>query len=133
MVNRIKSLITLLIVIKLTACMPVSLSNTNQYTLDSFDATVLGHAPQSHRTLLISQTTAADGYQTEQMLYITKPYQLSAFSKNVWITPPADMLFPLLSKPSKPARPIVPSPVVHSQIKSIIVSIAKLLPCNKIF
>jgi len=30
------------------------------------------------------------------MLYIKKPYQLEAFSKNAWVDPPASMLYPLL-------------------------------------
>ena len=30
------------------------------------------------------------------MLYVKKPFQLEPFAKNAWISPPADMLFPLL-------------------------------------
>ncbi len=36
------------------------------------------------------------GHQTDQMLYVKKPYQIEAFVKNEWVSPPAEMLYPLL-------------------------------------
>lgn len=78
----------------LTACTPVKTLTTHQYKLESYDRAA------SHKrlpySLLISQPEAMVGYQTEQMMYIQKPYQLSAFSENAWVGPPANMLFPLL-------------------------------------
>src|ERR1700721_2117865 len=39
---------------------------------------------------------AAAGYQTEKMLYISKPFALTPFSQNAWVDPPAQMLHPLI-------------------------------------
>ena len=47
-------------------------------------------------TLLVTAPDAATEYQTAQMLYIKKPYELEAFAKNAWVNPPADMLYPLI-------------------------------------
>ncbi len=47
-------------------------------------------------TLLVTTPDAAAGYQTEQMLYVKKPYALEPFVKNAWVNPPADMLYPLI-------------------------------------
>ncbi len=78
----------------LTACTPVKTITAHQYKLEGYDKTVTQkRLPYS---LLISQPEAMVGYQTEQMMYIQKPYQLSAFSENAWVGPPANMLFPLL-------------------------------------
>ncbi len=79
----------------LSACMPVKTSVTNQYKLEAFSHQRTASAPL-HRSLLISQPEAMAGYQTEQMLYVKKPYELSSFAENAWIAPPANMLYPLL-------------------------------------
>jgi cholesterol transport system auxiliary component len=36
------------------------------------------------------------GYDTEQMLYMDKPYALSSFAHSAWISSPANMLYPLI-------------------------------------
>lgn len=79
----------------LTACSPVKLPETNQYQLSSFSTKRLASHP-SHATLLMTTPEAVAGYQTSEMLYIKKPYQLESFSKNAWVEPPASMLYPLL-------------------------------------
>lgn len=45
---------------------------------------------------MVSQPEAVAGYQTEQMLYLKKPYELNAFTKNAWVASPAGMLLPLI-------------------------------------
>ena len=79
----------------LCACSPVKQIITNQYKLDSFsDKTLRPH--QTHASILISPPEAVAGYQTEQMLYVNKPFELASFAHSSWIAPPADMLYPLI-------------------------------------
>ncbi len=96
--NRTKSLIGLPLLLSLTACMPIQLPVVNHYQLQSFDAKAIPSEPSMRRSLLITQPSAAEGYQTEQMLYVKKPYQLSVFSENAWVASPANMLLPLLTQ-----------------------------------
>ncbi|MBI2786824.1 MAG: membrane integrity-associated transporter subunit PqiC [Legionella longbeachae] len=79
----------------LIACSPVKLSVSNQYQLSAYSMKQLAKA-HGPITLLVTAPEAAAGYQTEQMLYIKKPFELEAFVKNAWINPPADMLYPLI-------------------------------------
>lgn len=79
----------------LLACSPVKQTITNQYKLDSFSHKKL----RTHHTLvsiLISPPDALAGYQTEQMRYVDKPFELAYFAHSSWIAPPADMLYPLI-------------------------------------
>jgi cholesterol transport system auxiliary component len=78
----------------LTGC-AVKPAITNQYKLDHFSAKKLS-SQQSRQSILISQPEAVAGYQTDAMLYVIKPYEVSSFAHNAWIGPPADMLFPLI-------------------------------------
>lgn len=84
-----------LCVMALTACSPVKITIKNQYQLSAFSTRQLAKKPMPI-TLLVTAPEAAAGYQTEQMLYIKKPYELEAFTKNSWVNPPADMLYPLI-------------------------------------
>jgi cholesterol transport system auxiliary component len=77
------------------ACSPVSVSVSNQYQLSAFSAKQLAKKPMNI-TLLVTAPDAAAGYQTGQMLYVKRPFELDAFAKNAWINPPADMLYPLM-------------------------------------
>jgi cholesterol transport system auxiliary component len=79
----------------LVACSPIKTLATNQYKLESFDALPYPHK-KTTQSLLISQPEAMAGYQTDQMLYLQKPFEMTAFVHNTWISPPAGMLYPLL-------------------------------------
>src|SRR5690349_7258410 len=79
----------------LIACSPVSVSVNNQYQLSAYSSKQLAKKPLPI-TLLITAPDAAAGYQTSQMLYVKKPFELEAFAKNAWVNPPADMLYPLV-------------------------------------
>lgn len=79
----------------LVACSPVKVPATNQYQLTAYSSKQLTKHPR-HVALWITQPDAAAGYQTEQMLYVTKPFQLESFAKNAWTSPPGDMLYPLM-------------------------------------
>lgn len=79
----------------LSACSPVKLPQTTEYRLFAFGSDV-SKAARAASSILVSQPDAVAGYQTSQMLYVNKPYTLSAFAHNAWVSPPADMLFPLI-------------------------------------
>lgn len=67
----------------------------NQYKLSLFER-ASKQAQSSPYSILVAQPSAVSGYQTEQMLYIVKPFELKPFSRNAWVGPPANMLFPLI-------------------------------------
>src|SRR5579872_4250907 len=78
-------------------CSPVKVAVTNEYKLTSYSARSYVSKPRSV-SLLVTAPEAVAGYQTEQMLYMKKPFQVQAFVKNAWTNPPADMLYPLLEQ-----------------------------------
>lgn len=79
----------------LSSCSPVTTPAVNQYKLSAFSSKQFTGKPK-RQTIMVGQPEAVAGYQTEQMLYITKPFRLTAFVNNAWIDPPAAMLFPLI-------------------------------------
>ena len=91
----IKVHVLLSLVLLVTACMPIHSPVTNQYQLETFYRTDQ-RTTASSRTLLISLPEAMAGYQTEQMNYIEKPFELNAFTHNAWVSSPANMLYPLM-------------------------------------
>lgn len=94
-VNKPTSIGLLLSVLMLSSCSPVKTPVTQQYTLE---IPVHKKSPHQHLnySLLISKPEAMAGYQTEQMLYVQKPFRLEPFAKNAWASPPAAMLYPIL-------------------------------------
>lgn len=93
--NVMKALIVMLVCLFLTACTSVKLPVKHEYQLSRYSAKVYKPAPKK-QALLVVLPDAVAGYQTNQMLYINKPYQLSAFAHNAWTDPPAAMFFPLM-------------------------------------
>ncbi|MFJ1267148.1 ABC-type transport auxiliary lipoprotein family protein [Legionella lytica] len=84
-----------LICLLLVACSPVKIPASNQYQLTAYSSKQLTKHPQ-RVALWVTPPDAAAGYQSEQMLYVNKPFQLESFVKNAWSNPPADMLYPLM-------------------------------------
>jgi cholesterol transport system auxiliary component len=70
---------------------------THVYQLTAFAAQKKALHPHK-TTLLLTAPEAVAGFETEQMLYMKKPYQIAPFAKNAWVSPPADMLFALLTQ-----------------------------------
>ena len=95
-VNKISIAILFSLGCFLSAC-SVKTPPTTQYKLDAYNSKRV-HSKPSPVSILVSQPDAVGGYQTEQMLYMTKPYELSSFVKNAWVSPPASMLFPLITQ-----------------------------------
>lgn len=79
----------------LQACAPVTLPVNSKYQLQKFSTR---HYPKAHRkiSILVTLPEAAAAYQTEQMLYMQKPFELMPFANNAWVSDPANMLYPLL-------------------------------------
>lgn len=92
---RILNVLTWSLGFLLVGCSPVKDIANNEYQLTAFNDKQVAKKP-NHVTLWVTAPDAAAGYQTEQMLYVKKPFQLQEFAKNVWSNPPADMLYPLL-------------------------------------
>ncbi len=79
----------------MVACSPVQSPIKNQYMLNTYS--IPKHHPKAlYGTLFVTPTDAIAGYQTNNMLYIAKPYQLDAFAHNAWVSPPAGMIYPLI-------------------------------------
>lgn len=79
----------------LVACSPIKIPVTNQYQLIEYSSKTLAKNPR-HFALWVTPPEAVAGYQTEQMLYVTKPFQQEYFVKNSWTNPPGEMLYPLM-------------------------------------
>ncbi|ABQ55479.1 transport system, auxiliary component [Legionella pneumophila str. Corby] len=77
------------------SCSPVKVPVTNEYQLTAYSTKQLTRKPRPI-TIQVTVPEAVAGYQTEEMLYMKKPFKLEPFVKNAWTSPPADMLFPLL-------------------------------------
>ena len=84
------------LVMLLVACAPVTSENNNRYQLTESGKMVPKKTGPKHLSLLVMQPVALDGYDTEQMLYVNKPFQVNAFANNSWMSPPATMLLPLV-------------------------------------
>jgi cholesterol transport system auxiliary component len=94
-VHQFKILFLVSVQILLASCTAIKTPVTNQYKLSAFSNKKL--ADQGTRqSILVTIPDAVAGYQTDQMLYIKRPFELNPFVKNAWIDKPADMLFPLI-------------------------------------
>lgn len=47
-------------------------------------------------TILVTQANANPGYQSEEIIYVNKPYQINNFGKNVWVAAPSQLLLSLI-------------------------------------
>lgn len=91
----ISSISIALALIFLIGCSPVKNIASHEYQLSAFSKKRLAANP-SLISLMVTPPEAVSGYQTDQMIYIEKPYQIQSFAKNEWVSPPAEMLYPLL-------------------------------------
>ena len=78
-----------------TACAPVKATQVANYTLTGVNTKRVANQP-TKKTILVSMPVASPGYQSQNMVYVNKPYQLNAFTHNNWVAPPAKMLMPLI-------------------------------------
>ncbi len=80
----------------LTGCglKPVTVTPTQTYVLNPTIPTLTAHS--TTLTLLVETPKASQAFDTPQIAYVNKPYQLAYFSYNQWADTPAQMLHPLL-------------------------------------
>ena len=93
----IKKILMIVFCFLLSACSlfsPVNLQQTNQYVLDKLPNSV--HKSRHHTTILIVPPTTRPVYNTKQMVYTDKQYQVKYYVKNQWAETPSQMLQSLL-------------------------------------
>lgn len=90
----LKLIITASLISGITAC-GVSLPVKNRYQLVEYGH-VKHYSSPKPISILVTPTTAVDGYQTEQMLYVVKPFEINAFVHNSWAANPSSMIYPLI-------------------------------------
>src|SRR5579872_4245071 len=95
-----KNSITLFaILIFLSGCSvfsPVKLDTVETYDLSAVP-NVSFHSTRHPTTLLVPQPSSSVIYNTTEMLYTTKPFQLGYFVKSSWVATPAQMLQPAIA------------------------------------
>lgn len=96
--NFLQRSVILLSVLTLSACsliMPAKANVQNKYLINKLPDNV--PVKKTHSVIvLIAVPTSRPIYNTTQMAYTLKPYQISYFSENEWAETPAEMLQPLL-------------------------------------
>lgn len=96
-IKKFPKLISLSIILLLSSCsllMPVREAPQKTYLL-----TAVPVVPQSHThhlTLLVFTPDTQPVYNTTQMAYSVRPYQIAYFSQHQWAETPSQMLQPLL-------------------------------------
>lgn len=97
-IKQSKTLFLLCSMATLSGCLsPVKIDNQHTYMLNSLPASV----PSSHHkagTILVLPPETRPIYNTTQMAYTIKPYQIAYFSINQWGETPGQMLHPLLTQ-----------------------------------
>lgn len=87
-------MLSLLFFINITGC-AVNL-NANKFSLNSI--CIRPHHAHTCKTILVANTQAQPGYETDQIIYVKCPYELKAFSQNRWVAPPHEMLTSLIAQ-----------------------------------
>ncbi|MFA5959553.1 MAG: hypothetical protein WC785_03480 [Tatlockia sp.] len=90
-----KTALLFLVSLLLIGCSAVKTPVSNQYKLTAYSQQQFAKSP-IQRSILVTLPEAVAGYQTEEMLYMKKPFELTAFANNAWVDQPANMLFPLI-------------------------------------
>jgi cholesterol transport system auxiliary component len=118
-----RALLLLSSVLLLTACTSLPTPQTinpNTYVLDALPAKPPARTKQNI-VLAISTMQARPGFDTAQIAYVQKPYELNYFATSRWIEPPAHLLTPLLVQAMQQSggfRAVVPAPdVVPADIR----------------
>jgi cholesterol transport system auxiliary component len=75
---------------------PVKSTAVHKYTFGDTIVTKAVKGQRGENVLLVSTPEASPGYDTADMIYVIKPYQLSTFAKNRWVAAPTAMLMPIL-------------------------------------
>lgn len=74
-----------------SALKPAPRQTINTYELSAV-ATPIHKAKSTQLILLVNNTLSSPGYETNGIAYTKMPYQLSYYSQNRWIAPPAQLI-----------------------------------------
>lgn len=74
---------------------PVPVEKKNVYLIQTGKVSV-AKVPRTRQTLLVTKPQAAAGFDSNQMAYMLKPYQIAHYTKNRWADKPSEMLAPLI-------------------------------------
>ncbi len=88
----------LVIILGLSGCSvlgPIKADQPTNYVINAIPKSLPSHS-QHAGVLLITMPETAPAYNTNQMVYSSKPFQLGYFSQNQWAETPGQMLFPLM-------------------------------------
>jgi len=94
----IKYFLLIVSIIFISACSPMSpvkMPKEKSYALDSVSKNRIRAFP-TNKTILVSIPTASPGYQTSDIVYIERAYQLNRYTKNKWVAKPSKMFKSLL-------------------------------------
>ena len=100
MLSIARIFLVIIIISCLTACSllsPVRTTEQNTYVINKLPQTQPA-SKQTHLTLLVKTTSANSIYNSKNMAYINKPYEVAYFANNRWADKPTDMLMPLISQ-----------------------------------
>ncbi len=90
-----KKLVMLSMIFLLSSCSPVKLEPMNTYELNKLPAPIVKNT-KKEITILVTMPEIDPVYNTNQIAYTLKPYEISYYSKNTWAATPAQMLQPLI-------------------------------------
>jgi cholesterol transport system auxiliary component len=96
-IETIKVYLISMIIILLSGCSllsPVKNDRIN-YVIGETPGCLLSRG-SSHLSILVLQPRTVAVYNTQQMAYTLRPYQIAYFSKNQWAETPSQMLHPLI-------------------------------------
>lgn len=75
---------------------PVKPEQTANYELTQIPTTTPHKNSHHGKTILVTQPETRPVYNTTQMAYTIRPYQVSYFGKNQWVETPSQMFQPLI-------------------------------------
>lgn len=89
----------------MTACSLIFPKSTDQtiWTLNP-NIGIVKHSKSYGHTILVLDTQAKAGLDTDEMAYVIKPNQLAYYQKNRWAAQPAMMLTPLIAQALRNTR-----------------------------
>jgi cholesterol transport system auxiliary component len=94
MLRKVALFALLMVAVCLSGCAVDT--NVNRYALNNL--CIRQPCCGSCFTVFVAETTAAAGYDSDQIIYLKCPYELKSFSRNRWVAPPNEMLTSLVAQ-----------------------------------
>ena len=96
--------ISIVLLLSLSSCgvlSPVKVKPVSHYTIgtaNSLSVTAPTGAVSDNKTLLLQTMLSDPGYQTSDMIYISRPHQLESFAYHQWVAPPSQLILPVIMR-----------------------------------